>query len=66
MQNVWGEIRCIMGDVQVANETEVFGQESTLGWAGGGGVGSYKTSLLSPWVKIISASFAKIFKKLFF
>ena len=26
-----------MGDVQVANKTEVFGQESTLGWAGGGG-----------------------------
>ena len=25
-----------MGDVQVANETEVFGQESTLGWGGGG------------------------------
>ena len=25
-----------MGDVQVANKTEVFGQESTLGLAGGG------------------------------
>ena len=25
-----------MGDGQVANKTEVFGQESTLGWAGGG------------------------------
>ena len=23
-----------MGDGQVANKTEVFGQESTLGWAG--------------------------------
>ena len=28
----WGQIRCIMGDVQVANKTEIFGQESTLGW----------------------------------
>ena len=54
-----------MGDGQVANKTEVFGQESTLGWAGGGGVGSYKTSPLSSWVKTISASFTKIFKKLF-
>ena len=26
-----------MGDGQVENKTEVFGQESTLGWAGGGG-----------------------------
>ena len=25
-----------MGDGQVANKTEVFGQESTLGWGGGG------------------------------
>ena len=50
----------------MANKTEVFGQESTLGWAGGGGgVGSYKTSPLSSWVKTISASFTKIFKKLF-
>ena len=24
-----------MGDGQVANKTEVFGQESTLGWGGG-------------------------------
>ena len=48
----------------MANETEVFGQESTLGWAGVGG-GSCKTSLLSSWVKIISALFTKIFKKLF-
>ena len=32
----WGQIRCIMGDVQVANKTEVFGQESTLVWGGGG------------------------------
>ena len=55
-----------MGDVQVANKTEVFGRESTLGLAGGGGGGgSYKTSLLSSWVKTISASFTKIFKKLF-
>ena len=53
-----------MGDGQVTNKTEVFGQESTLGWRGGG-VGSYKTSLLSSWVKTISASFTKIFKKLF-
>ena len=30
----WGQIRCIIGDVQVANKKEVFGQESTLGWAG--------------------------------
>ena len=58
----WGQIRCIMGDVQVANKTEIFGQESTLGWGGGG---SYKTSLFSSWVKTISASFTKIFKKLF-
>ena len=28
----WGQIRCIMGDGQVANKTEIFGQESTLGW----------------------------------
>ena len=28
----WGQIRCIIGDVQVANKTEIFGQESTLGW----------------------------------
>ena len=33
----WGQIRCIMGDGQVANKTEVFDQESTLGWGGGGG-----------------------------
>ena len=64
----WGQIRCITGDGQVANKTEVFGQESTLGWAGGG---SWELQDLSSFVLgenylcMVSASFTKIFKKLF-
>ena len=41
----------------------MFGRESTLV---GVGLGSVKTAPPSPWIKIISASFTKIFKKLFF
>ena len=37
-----------MRDVQVANKTEVFGQESTLGWAGG--AGSWELQDLSSFV----------------
>ena len=50
---------------QIMNRTKssnyLFGQESILVE-----VGVEKTLPLSSWIKIISASFTKIFKKLFF